>query len=437
MAGAFIRHIETESDRENMSSTTSPHIDHRRLSNGIELAVQALPTRPVVAIDLRFLAGCAFESPDHLGVAHIMSETITKGSELRDGRAINDAFDAIGATHNAYAGRETAGFTSLCLPEFVDQAVRLLAEMIRKPSFPEEACEVAVELSKQSLAAMEDDPTDLAKKILHRQAYGDPLGRHILGEESTIASIGQAQIVEHWRRFMRSDRMMVSVAGNVAADDLAALLEAEIGDPPASENAAEGASEVPLFSIDFKPVRTHHHKEIEQEQIAICFPGSAVNDDDYPVEQVVLGILAGGMSGRLFTEVREKQGLVYWVGAWGDQPRAQGILHLGASTTPQNVEKTFNTLLHEIERLGEDVTDEEIARAKAGLITRTKTRGDVTRAKATETGDDLFYHGRPIPTEEKLARVNAVTVADIRTYLDAHPRDRLSVVTLGPKELQA
>jgi predicted Zn-dependent peptidase len=101
------------------------------------------------------------------------------------------------------------------------------------------------------------------------------------------------------------------------------------------------------------------------------------------------------------------------------------------------VEKTFNTLLHEIERLGEDVTDEEIARAKAGLITRTKTRGDVTRAKATETGDDLFYHGRPIPTEEKLARVNAVTVADIRTYLDAHPRDRLSVVTLGPKELQA
>lgn len=401
---------------------------HRHLNCGIELAVLPLAGRPVAAVEIRVLAGYAFESPEYLGVAHVLDEAIVKGTTKRDGRALNDAFDEIGATHSSFAGRETFGFSCMCLPEFLDRAVALHAEMIRTPSFPPEDCAVAVDLTRQMLSALEDDPQDLAKKLLNQQAYGQPLGRHPLGEAETLAKIGREQIIEHWERYFSAPRMQVSVAGAVQPEAVAELFEREF-EGYRQANGRDGSD----FRFQFSPGRSHHEKDLEQEQIAICFPGPAATDPDFPTAQVILGVLAGGMGARLFTEVREKQGLVYWVGAWSDHSRLSGMFHLGASTTPQNLEKTYATLLREIDRLSEDLTPEEVERAIAGIVTRAQTRGDITRARASELTEDLFYHGRPIPFEEKIARVRAVTVERICDYLAAHPRDRLSVVTLGPK----
>ena len=409
-----------------MGAGVTENIEHKRLDCGIELAVLPLAGRPVVAVEIRILAGYAFERPEYLGVAHVLDEAIVKGTAKRDGRALNDAFDAIGATHSSYAGRERFGFSCLCLPEFLERAVALHAEMIRTPSFPPEDCAVAVELTSQTLAALEDDPQELAKKLLHRQAYGEPLGRHPLGEEETLERIGREQILDHWQRYFCAARMQGAVAGAVEPAAVADLFEREF------EGFRRGEPDLDGLGFQFNAARSHHEKDLEQEQIAICFPGPAAQDEDFPTAQVIVGLLAGGMGARLFTEVREKQGLVYWVGAWSDQSRRSGMFHLGASTTPQNLEKTYTTLLREIDRLSEDLTTEEVERAIAGIVIRNQTRGDITRARAVELTEDLFYHGRPIPTEEKMARVQAVTIQRICDYLAGHPRDRLSVVTLGP-----
>ncbi|MBI4578895.1 MAG: insulinase family protein [Planctomycetes bacterium] len=409
--------------------------EHRRLACGAELAVLRLPGRPVVSLEIRVFAGYAFEDERCLGVAYLVEETLSKGTERRDGRALNDAFDEIGATHASFAGRETIGFSSLCLPEFLDQTIDLHAEMIRTPSFPDDACEVALELANQSLAALDDNPGELAKKFLYRQAYGQPLGRHPLGEAETLGRIGREQIVEHWRRFFSPARMHVVVAGDVDAEAVADGLEAAFGGWGPAASAGAGDNDLARFAIEFTPAYRHHDKEVEQEQIALCFPGASATDDDHAVEKVVIGVLAGGMSGRLFTEVRERQGLAYWVGAWDDHPRTGGMVHVGASTTTENLDRTYSTLLREIARVAEDVTQAEVDRAIAGIVTRLRTRGDVTRARAVEAAEDLFYYGRIIPTEERLAEITAVTVKDLRDYLAAHPRDSLSAVTLGPRAL--
>lgn len=406
---------------------------YRRLSRGIDLAVLPMPDRPVVALEIRLLAGYAYEKAGQLGVAHVVGEAISKGTALRDGRALNDAFDLIGAAHGVSTGRETIGFSGLCLPEFMDRLVALHGEIICTPTFPQEACEVAIELSLQALAALEDDPQELARKLICRQAYGQPLGRHVLGEEQTLSNLSRDTIVDHWRRCATPARMLAVVAGRVDPQAVADCFEKQF---EAMEPAApEGQSEAESLVLDFKAGRSHHMKELEQEQVGICFPGSDVRDDDYPVEQVLVAILAGGMSGRLFTEVREKLGLVYWVGAWSDHPRRGGMIHLGASTTPERVDKTYATLLRELDRLGEDLTDHEVQRAITVIVARTQTRGDVTRVRAAEMVNDLFFYGRCIPMQEKLAKIQAVTVADVRKYLAEHPRDALSVVTLGPREL--
>jgi len=408
---------------------------HRNLDCGLELAVLPLPGRPVAAMEIRLFAGYACESPEHLGVTHVLNEAISKGTAHYDGRGLNDAFDEIGATHVSQAGRETFAFSCLCLPEFLPRASELHAELIRRPTFPEDACSVAVELARQQLLALNDDPDELTKKLLHQQTYGQPLGRHALGEPDTLARLNREAIVEHWRRHFSAGRMYVAIAGGVDPGTLADQLEKEFEGFHAREKNPGPKRERPCWPLNFAPVRRHYPKELEQEQIAICFPGSAVADDDFYAGQVLIGVLSGGMSGRLFTEVREKQGLVYWVGAWSDHPRGAGFVHLGASSTPQNAEKTCNTLLREIDRLADDLTQQELERAQAGIVTRALTRGEVTRSKAAELCNDLFHHGWPIATEEKLARIQAVTLNDLRRYLEEHSRDRISAVTLGPREI--
>ncbi len=154
-------------------------------------------------------------------------------------------------------------------------------------------------------------------------------------------------------------------------------------------------------------------------------------------EAVALNVLSGGMSSRLFTEVREKQGLVYWVGAWPEYPRGAGIMNIGASTSPKRRQQTFDTLLREIDRLGTDLTEEELRRAKTMMATRRQTRGELTRVRASELAEDLFYFGQPRDRDAETAQIEKVTIQDIHNYLDAHPRHRehFSVVTLGPQGL--
>ncbi|MBU0717679.1 MAG: insulinase family protein [Planctomycetes bacterium] len=405
-------------------------IVHDTLPCGLEYAVCHLPRRHVASFQLRVLAGTACEPAEKLGLARLVEETITKGTEKRTGRELSDAFDAIGAAQGSGTGRETSTFACTVLPEHFEQAVALHAEFLRTPTFPQDAFAVNVDLARQELLALEDDPRSLAEKLIDRQAFGPLLGRHPLGENETLDRISREDVDAHWKAHYQAGRMLLSVAGPVEPRRVADVFERHFCG--FSSGAAQGRSTVPL---SFTAQRTHHHKELEQEQISICWPAVDTTHDDFPIQRVVLGILSGGMSGRLFTEVREKQGLVYWVGAWQDTPRGAGLIFLGASTTPDRGDRTYATLLREVARLAEDVEQDELDRAITGIVAAQETRGDTTRSRCGELGSDLFYFGRPVPVEEKIAQVQAVTIDDIRRYLGAYPRDRLCVVTLGPKPL--
>jgi len=242
-------------------------VEYHRLRCGAHLAVMPMPDRPLVAVTIRLLAGYAFERPEHLGVAHVLDEVLSKGTERRDGRALNDAFDEIGATHSSYAGRETFGFNCLCLPEFVDQALALHAEMICTPSFPEQACRTAIELTRQALAALEDDPGELAKKLLHRYAYGEPLGRHVLGEKETLERLDRNAIVDHWGRCFSADRMQIAVAGRVDPARLVEQVEQVFGGFSSASGdgrkaEADGSRRVDAaWPLCFRSGYWHHDKE--------------------------------------------------------------------------------------------------------------------------------------------------------------------------------
>jgi predicted Zn-dependent peptidase len=372
----------------------------------------------------------AHEPADRLGLAGVVEDSISKGTAVRSARELSDAFDMLGAQRGSGVGRESMVFRCSCLPEFASEALSLHAEMLRTPVFPSEACEVAVGLAQQRLTALEDDPGELANRLLAPRAYGAVLGRHELGTRETLGRLKRDDVVAYWRRHFGAGRMQVSIGGAVDLPRFEALLESLF-----EGYAAESSATPDGHELLFVPGREHHTKKLEQQQILVCWPGVALRDADYPIEHLIVAMLGDGMSSRLFTEVREKLGLVYWVAAWDEHPRAGGRIFLGASTTPARCGQTIGTLMREVERLNEDVTEEELARAKVGIIARAKTHGEITRARVSELASDLFHHGRPVPMEEKNAKIEAVRLADIHRYLAEHPREPVCLVTLGPQDL--
>jgi len=265
---------------------------------------------------------------------------------------------------------------------------------------------------------------------VQRLTLGPIYGRYPGGEAETLGRITPDQVRAHWRRTYHTGALQVAAAGPIAADALGGRVNAAFaGLGQADRRGREVAG------YTFTPGRTHRQKDLKQQYIGLTLPGAVKGDADFAVEQVLLGVLAGGMSGRLFTEVREKQGLVYWVGAWHEQPRGRGVIHLGASTTPDNCKRTYETLLGELARLHEDLTDEETRRARDGLIAHLETEDDVTRARAAALSDDLFHFSRPVGLERKLDAIRAVTTERIEDYVHRLPRERICIATVGPREL--
>ena len=408
-----------------MTATT-----HGFLPSGIEYGVVTLPQRHVVSFQIRLLAGSSCEPEDRLGLARLVEETIDKATQRFTGRQLSDAFDAIGAGRGSGTGRETITFNCTVLREHFERAVELHAEFLGRPTFPESQVQVAIELAKQELFALQDDPQALAYKLMGPLAFGPALGRHSLGELETLARITRDDLEAFWRKYFSAGRMVFAVAGPEEPGHVADVLSRHFDGFGGRERAGREA-----FPLVFSPVTKHYDKDLKQEQIAICWPGVEVTHKDFAVQQAVIGILSGGMSGRLFTEVREKRGLVYWVGAWQETPRGAGLMFLGASTTPERCDLTYKTLLQEVDRLSEDVTPDELHRAITGIVASQETRGDTTRVRCSEIAADLFFFGRPISVEEKVAKLEAVTVGDIHRYLGLHPRSKLCVLTLGPRPL--
>ena len=404
---------------------------HRRLDCGVELAALPLPGRRTTAFDIRILTGMADEPESKLGLARLVEETLGKGTSRFTAQQLTDAFDVIGAQFGSRVGRESFVFRCSSLPEYAEQALELTAEMLCRPTFPEEFCRVAVDLGKQELTALEDDPGELARKLIAPEAFGAILGRHELGSLATLEKIDRDDIQQFWSRNFSASRMQVAVCGAVDIESFSSKLNSLFagfgkGVPPAPAS----------FPLHFSPGARHHQKELEQQHILIAWPSLAVMHKDYPVEQLALAMLSEGMSSRLFVEVREKQGLVYWVSAWDEHPRNAGIIFMGASTTPARCDQTYKTLLREVDRLAEDVSEEELQRAKIGIIAKMQTHGDITRARVSELSGDIFHYGRPISPAEKTQMISDVTIKDVQRYLNGNPRDKLCVLTLGTRPLE-
>ncbi len=400
------------------------------LPNGLRFVGERIERSQGVAIALRIPAGSKDDPAGKLGLANLVTETLFKGTRHHSARKLSDAFDFHGIRHGEQTGIESTSLSMRFLPEHQTKALALLREVLGEPAFPAKECDTAKIQSVQELKHLEDEPMSKVFVILKELYFGKGWGHSELGHEDSIPGITQKDIRDFWKARFIPAGTIVAAAGKFDPDALLKDIEKLfINSGPARVFETPPAPPVATSS-------KHVKKDSEQTQIAMAYPSVPRNHPQYYAAQTGVGVLSGGMSGRLFTEVREKRALVYSVGAQSSSLRGMGVCYAYAGTTAKRAAETLNVLKAELKRMPTDVTEDEVERAKIGFKAHLLMDQESTGSRARQLLDDVYFLNRIVPVTEVIERIDAVKADDVKAYGESHPIEPYTLVTLGREALE-
>lgn len=404
------------------------HIVTTQLQCGMTLVVEPIPSVASVAVNWLLPAGSATDAPGGDGHASMLSEYVLRGAGGRSSREFSDALDLLGVQRGTDVQTHHLRLDAVMLADRLDDALPLLADLVRAPALPADAMEAVRSLALQSLESLDDDPQGMAMIRLRERHMPPPFNRHGHGDQAAIEAATIDSLRESWRARFRPGGSIVGVAGAVnpakVASGLNRLLEGWTGrgpDPSPSGPPPRG----------YLPIE----QQTSQVHIGLAFDGPREAEAASMIERLAIGVLSGSTSGRLFTEVRQKRSLCYSVGASYRAGRDQGIVTLYAGTTPERAQETLDVCGAEIRRLRSGVTKEEFHRAVVGLKSHMIMQGESTPARAGALVYDQFRLGRARTLDEVAAQVDAISIERLNEYLAARDFGDFTVVSIGPAPL--
>jgi predicted Zn-dependent peptidase len=403
------------------------------LANGVRLLSAPMPQVQSVACFIMLAAGSRYETPETSGIAHFAEHMFFKGTERRPtAQQIGLELDGIGAEFNAFTGKEYTGYYVKCSAEHRQHSFDVLVDMLRHSKFDPEEIEREKGVIIEEMNMYFDTPRDYISGVYHQLVYGDsPLGWDIIGRKETVRGATRETFLDYIDKWYRAPRMVVGVAGNFpesTRDELEALLsEVEGGDPggpPPSGPAVDGSG--PHVKV--------HSKESDQAHVSMGLPSYPLDHPDRYALQIVGTVLGTGMSSRLFTEVRERRGLAYYVFATNHSYTDTGTLYSQAGVDINRIDEAVETIARELRKIAvEPVPDDELEKAK------NVAKGRFVLQTESPHGMIMFglrrevLEGRAPEPEEVLAGIDAVTVEDVqRVAEDVIGGKGLSLALIGP-----
>jgi predicted Zn-dependent peptidase len=403
------------------------------LSNGVRLLSAPMPQVQSVACFIMLAAGSRYETPESSGIAHFAEHMFFKGTERRPtAQQIGLELDGIGAEFNAFTGKEYTGYYVKCAAEHREHSFDVLVDMLRHSKFEPEEIEREKGVIIEEMNMYFDTPRDYISGVYHQLVYGDtPLGWDIIGRKETVRAATRETFLDYIQNWYRGPRMVVGIAGNFpegVRDELEALLsEIEGGDPgspPPVEPAVNGPG--PFVQV--------HSKASDQAHLCLGVPSYPLDHPDRYALQLVATVLGTGMSSRLFTEVRERRGLAYYVFATNHSYTDTGSLYSQAGVDINRIDEAIETIARELRKIAEEpVPDAELEKA------RNVAKGRFVLQTESPHGMIMFglrrevLEGRTPEPEEVLAALDAVTVEDVqRVAADVIGDKGLSLALIGP-----
>lgn len=396
-----------------------------QLDNGLTLVYEAMPWLPSISASLAMTYGSATD-PDGLGgTTNVLQEWMQRGAGDLDSRALSDALEDLGVRWSNNTGRESSGLSASFLASELESVLPLLASVVVEPRLDDAEFEASREVAIQELESLDDAPSTKMFDQLVTTFVTSPQGRSPFGTAEGIAALTPDGVREEARRDLAPGGAVLALAGGADWERVQAAVQDAFG-------GWSGAGRQTPAVATAAPGRVHVEAETSQMQIGLAFPGPAQGTDEAYVYTVALNVLSGTMGSRLFTEVREKRGLVYSVSAFARYLRGFGYTVGYAGTTPERAEETLEVFLAELKRLAEGVTADELERAKTGILSSLVMQGESSGATAGRLAADTFNLGAPRTLSEITARIEAVTLQDVNDYVAANPVPDPTVVTLGP-----
>jgi predicted Zn-dependent peptidase len=403
-------------------------IHTHQFSNGLWLVAEPMPAAASLAMTLLTPAGTAAESSGRQGVAAVLGEMLFRGAGDRDARAHSDALDQLGVQRSVDVQRQHMTLSATMLGPRLGEALPLLCDMVRRPLLAEASLEPARDLALQDLDALEDTPQDKTFIELRRLHLPAPFNRSSLGVREHIEALDIADVRAFARGRLVPGGAVLAFAGKLDWAELRDLVESRFGD-------WRGDAATPAAAAD--ALRGYGHVKADSTQVHIGLAYDAVEETDprSMLQRAAVAVLSGGMSGRLFTQVREKRGLCYAVFSRYAADQHRGMVLAYAGTTTARAQETLDVLTGELRRLGDGVDRGEFERAVVGMKSSLIMQGESTPARSGALAADQAVRGRPRSLGELAAEVDALSLEALNDFVAGHRPGEMTTVTIGPAAL--
>jgi predicted Zn-dependent peptidase len=401
------------------------------LANGLRVVSHATPGAETAAIGLYADTGSRFEEAGVNGIAHLFEHMVFKGTRTRSARRIAESIEDVGGQLNAYTARDMTAFHARVLGADVPLAFELIADLVREPRFDEDDLAREKDVVLSELGEARDTPDDIVFDHLQEAAYPDqPLGRSILGSEQSLAAIEAAHLRGWLDAQFRGPACVLAAAGQVDHEALVAMAERLLGDLPAG---VQPGGEQAAYAGGAR----HDRRRFEQAHLTFGYEGAAHRSPDYYPLMLFATAAGGGMSSRLFQELREERGLAYSIYAAMTPYDDTGLFSIYLATANSNAAGASALALQVLGQCAAELDPAELARAKAQLKAGLLMSLEGAAGQAEYLARQMLIHDAPVPPSDIVARVDAVTVDEARAAASRMLAGPMARAHVGSIKLQA
>ncbi|GAC1404550.1 MAG: pitrilysin family protein [Candidatus Velthaea sp.] len=390
-----------------------------RLPNGVRVLTESMPHVRSATIGIWADVGSAAEPAERRGVSHLVEHMLFKGTERRTARRIAEEMDGIGGNLNAFTDKESTCYYAHVMDRHMPIAIDVLGDMFLHSTFDQDELRKEQQVVLEEIKMYDDSPDEMIHDLFTRTMWrGSQLGEPTIGYAETVTAVDRG-ILRSWLTARYAPQtVIVTAAGNLDHDEIVAMVERAFAGFTGS--AVRPAADRPRLTPDFALV----HKETEQAYVMLGMRGLSLRDEDRYALSILDTVLGGGMSSRLFQEVREKRGLAYSVYSFQQSYRDAGLFGVYAGTSPDRVQECVDVIVEQLDAALEGVSDDEIALAREHLKGNLTLALESTSSRMMRLGRNELVYERQIGTDELEARINAVTRADV---------ERVAQIVLAPE----
>lgn len=387
-------------------------LEQMTLPNGVRILTEYIPTVRSAALGIWVGTGSRHEKASESGAAHFIEHMVFKGTQKRTAAEIAEMTDAIGGQINAYTTKELTCFYARALDIHLKQAMDILCDMVFFSRFDERDVSTERGVILEEIGMYEDTPDDLCSERLFAAVYkGSPLGRPILGRPATLGKLTGAALREYQKAHYLAGDIVVSLAGSFTAGDVDEL-KARFADLPAGQTPAGRP-------VDYAPAVTVRKKSIEQNHLTLAVPGLPYGSGERFTLQLLSSILGGGMSSRLFQQVRERQGLCYSIYSYGASHAETGVFAIYTALGRETERRALDTICRTVREFAEHGPDQaELDRAREQSKANVLMGMESTQAHMSHLGRSVLQTGELLSADEIIAAYDAVTREGVRALAE-------------------